>query len=269
MRIVNKYILFNVFIFSNTIVKADDGMWIPLLLKGHTITDMQKKGFKLTAEDIYSINHGCSTKQYIQLLDNIANIVKINKSIKNSEFVLSTSMLVSENNWDTIDKVVKLAGELGFDFIQVRAPSGSLKIDYKTKADLHKEEQVKKIIQKALTYQRDDFLVDIRIDSFETQNKGAFKKDFTKCYGIEFETLIDADGFVYPCLRFWGDRDYAIGDLSKNSFEEIWRSNRKKEIFNKIFNDIDLDICYMVCKQSFINKDLEELRHPPLHKGFL
>lgn len=39
------------------IVKADDGMWIPLLLKGYTIQDMQKKGFMLTDEDIYSVNH--------------------------------------------------------------------------------------------------------------------------------------------------------------------------------------------------------------------
>ncbi len=36
--------------------KADEGMWIPLLLNKYTIKDMQAKGFKLTAEDIYSIN---------------------------------------------------------------------------------------------------------------------------------------------------------------------------------------------------------------------
>jgi len=36
--------------------RADEGMWVPLLLHKYTIDDMQKKGFKLTAEDIYSIN---------------------------------------------------------------------------------------------------------------------------------------------------------------------------------------------------------------------
>ncbi|WP_251621618.1 S46 family peptidase [Odoribacter lunatus] len=35
---------------------ADEGMWIPMLLKKYNIEDMQKKGFKLTAEDIYDIN---------------------------------------------------------------------------------------------------------------------------------------------------------------------------------------------------------------------
>lgn len=36
--------------------KADEGMWIPMLLKKYNIEDMQKKGFRLTAEDIYDIN---------------------------------------------------------------------------------------------------------------------------------------------------------------------------------------------------------------------
>lgn len=36
---------------------ADEGMWIPLLLKQLNETDMQNKGLKLSAEDIYSVNH--------------------------------------------------------------------------------------------------------------------------------------------------------------------------------------------------------------------
>ncbi len=35
---------------------ADEGMWIPMLLKKYNIEQMQEMGFKLTAEDIYSIN---------------------------------------------------------------------------------------------------------------------------------------------------------------------------------------------------------------------
>lgn len=35
---------------------ADEGMWIPLLLKKYNVEDMQAKGFRLTAEDVYSIN---------------------------------------------------------------------------------------------------------------------------------------------------------------------------------------------------------------------
>ncbi|MFT3739718.1 MAG: S46 family peptidase [Breznakibacter sp.] len=36
--------------------KADEGMWMPVLLQKLNIADMQAKGFKLSAEDVYSIN---------------------------------------------------------------------------------------------------------------------------------------------------------------------------------------------------------------------
>lgn len=35
---------------------ADEGMWVPLLLGKYKVEDMQSKGFRLTAEDIYSVN---------------------------------------------------------------------------------------------------------------------------------------------------------------------------------------------------------------------
>ncbi|MBR4300613.1 MAG: S46 family peptidase, partial [Bacteroidales bacterium] len=37
---------------------ADEGMWIPMLLKRNE-ADMQQKGMKISAEDIYSINKAC------------------------------------------------------------------------------------------------------------------------------------------------------------------------------------------------------------------
>ncbi|MBL0342795.1 MAG: S46 family peptidase [Bacteroidetes bacterium] len=41
----------------NTVTKADEGMWLPLLLKQLNESDMQKLGLKLTAEDIYNVNN--------------------------------------------------------------------------------------------------------------------------------------------------------------------------------------------------------------------
>jgi hypothetical protein len=40
----------------NPVAKADEGMWLPMLLKQLNESDMQNKGLKLTAEDIYNIN---------------------------------------------------------------------------------------------------------------------------------------------------------------------------------------------------------------------
>ena len=43
-------------ILLGTIVRADEGMWIPALLQRNE-ADMQAMGMKITADDIYSINH--------------------------------------------------------------------------------------------------------------------------------------------------------------------------------------------------------------------
>ena len=48
-----------IFIGFIQVNRADEGMWIPLLLEKYNIKDMQEKGFKLSAEDIYSINKAC------------------------------------------------------------------------------------------------------------------------------------------------------------------------------------------------------------------
>lgn len=39
-----------------SMARADEGMWLPILLSKYNIADMQAKGFKLSADDVYSIN---------------------------------------------------------------------------------------------------------------------------------------------------------------------------------------------------------------------
>jgi len=46
-------------LLTGSLLRAEEGMWIPLLLKKYKIEDMRKAGFKLTAEDVYSVNQAC------------------------------------------------------------------------------------------------------------------------------------------------------------------------------------------------------------------
>ncbi|WP_243635868.1 S46 family peptidase [Hymenobacter edaphi] len=46
--------------------RADEGMWLPLLLKQLNEADMQQKGLKLSAEDIYSVNRGSLKDAIVQ-----------------------------------------------------------------------------------------------------------------------------------------------------------------------------------------------------------
>ncbi len=58
MKRVLLLIAIPLFLFSSQ-VRSDEGMWIPILIEKFNIKMMQEKGFKLTAEDIYSVNKAC------------------------------------------------------------------------------------------------------------------------------------------------------------------------------------------------------------------
>lgn len=57
------FILIVAFGFS---IKAEEGMWIPMLLQQLNIKQMQDLGLKLSAEDIYSINHSSIKDAIVQ-----------------------------------------------------------------------------------------------------------------------------------------------------------------------------------------------------------
>jgi hypothetical protein len=54
-------------VFTSINVKADEGMWLPMFIKRLNIEDMQSKGLKLTAEEIYSVNNSSLKDAIISL----------------------------------------------------------------------------------------------------------------------------------------------------------------------------------------------------------
>jgi hypothetical protein len=54
------------FISISTLVRADEGMWLPLFIERLNYVDMQKEGLKLTPEEIYSVNHSSLKDAIIQ-----------------------------------------------------------------------------------------------------------------------------------------------------------------------------------------------------------
>ncbi|MEA3446032.1 MAG: S46 family peptidase, partial [Bacteroidota bacterium] len=52
-------------LFSGS-MRADEGMWLPMLIKRLNYADMQKMGLKLTPEEIYSVNHSSLKDAIVQ-----------------------------------------------------------------------------------------------------------------------------------------------------------------------------------------------------------
>ena len=51
--------IFIITFLTNNIVKADEGMWLPMLLGEQVYADMVKRGLKVSKEQLYSMNQAC------------------------------------------------------------------------------------------------------------------------------------------------------------------------------------------------------------------
>jgi hypothetical protein len=66
MKYKQLLLIFLISIIILPATRADEGMWIPLLIEKYNIRLMQEKGFKLSAEDVYSVNKACMKDAIVQ-----------------------------------------------------------------------------------------------------------------------------------------------------------------------------------------------------------
>lgn len=62
-------------LISSYTLKADEGMWLPVLVEKLNIGQMTELGFRLTAEDVYSINRSCLKDAILQIRGCTASLI--------------------------------------------------------------------------------------------------------------------------------------------------------------------------------------------------
>ncbi len=79
-----------VFLLPNGLI-ADEGMWLPLLLKDQKFSQMREMGLKLSAQEIYSINNACLKDAVIGLMGEGANL----RSYGTASFVSDSGLIIT------------------------------------------------------------------------------------------------------------------------------------------------------------------------------
>jgi len=236
------------------------------------ISWMRVSALEYTPE-LYAKTHQCPESHYHRVIKNLKKAVEIrNRELsKNPDLetiIQAHHMPFPFNIYHTVD-TVKLMKDIGLDAVYVKpAQIRPDNLHHEWPRDIHVTYQ--KILEECNQYDDDEFRVSVRWGEFDlTEVAGPFKKGYDACYGLYFSTNIDADAKIYPCYQLWRVERYCIGDLSKQSFKEIWFSEHRRQVLKDHEENFDLDQCHVQCRQHAYNKDLWELSHPPLHKNFL
>ncbi|MBX7136867.1 MAG: radical SAM protein [Oligoflexia bacterium] len=223
--------------------------------------------------ELYAKTHRSSPKHHEKILNNLKRAVEIrNRELAknpNLETIIQVHHIPFPYNIHQTVDTVKMMRDIGLDMVYVKpAQIRPDNKDHEWPLDMHLK--YKEVLEECTKLETSTFKVSVRWNEFELcEVSGPFKKGYNSCFGMYFSTNIDADSKVYPCYKHWREPEWCLGDLKEMSFEEIWKSDRRKQLLADHMKNYDLNQCHVQCRQHPYNKALWDLEHPPLHKNFL
>lgn len=215
-----------------------------------------------TKEAVYDAIQRGKPGDMRRALDNIAYAVE-SKKRHGYETTLGVQCLLMPENKDYIHDMALELKKIGVDYFTIKPYSQHLQSE--NHLDLNYEEmlEIEKDLQGLKTKEFDIYF---RANAMKKTHK---KKQYDNCYGLPFMTHIDARGNIWPCVNFIGNEEFLYGNIYQESFEEIWKGNKRKQVINK-FAQLDInEVCRESCRLESINEYLYELKHPNGHVNFI
>lgn len=197
------------------------------------------------------------------VIANIRKLVKLKNQLK-AKTTIGIQAVVNRYNINDIFRQIKLASDLGVDYIQIR-PVETMpgeKIAYSKKQYDHIMQQ----IETGYQFERSNFKV-IRSNKWDLINPYLKQKahGFYFCHAYMMIAAIDVYGDMYVCCHQieTKNKDMCYGNILKEPISNIM-SRRKK-----IIKNLDLKKCYLECRASNVNRRLQSLKNHVPHGNFL
>lgn len=208
---------------------------------------------------VFKLMHGVDGNEFNKVVKKIELLVDAKNKLK-SECTIGVGFLTCDHSVSDMVKAAILSRQLGVDYLQFRP----MQIHRGGKFDYHWTD-VQNEIAGCLKYSNNGFQVLYSQHKYEMAHDERFGRHYHKCYGQQFATVIAADAKAYLCCHVRGYEKYCIGDLRKNTFEEIWNSEQRKSVVE----NVDFKDCIPLCRDNTFNQILWNIKQPREHVNFL
>lgn len=214
-------------------------------------------------EESYAKIHSTSAKNFERVLDNISRMVETKKR-NNLEVTIGIQCLLLEENQFELVALAQRLKKLEVDYLAIKPFLAHPKISYTCRYEIIRKEFLRRT--KELEELSDDkFKVIVRKESFEKVGK----RSYNQCLSLPFMIEIDCTGDIYPCGPYLGQKEMIYGNIYKNNFKEIWKSEQCKKVMEYMSQKLDVHECMPNCRNDAVNAFLWNLVHPPMHVNFI
>ncbi|HHT9159543.1 MAG TPA: radical SAM protein [Candidatus Brocadiaceae bacterium] len=186
---------------------------------------------------------------------------------KNLDVTIGLQMVLTPSNVDQVIPLSKLGNELGVDYLVIKQCSDTVDNSLGIFSRLGEYDNFTNILKEAENISTEDYNIIVKWGKISSKGK----RSYDQCHGVPFLLYSSGDGKLYPCGAFFDfkEEEYRMGDLVKQSFKEIFKSDRYWKVVDKV-KQIDVHkACYSGCKTHSINEFLWMLKHPPEHVNFV
>lgn len=192
----------------------------------------------------------------------------VDTKVKNGLTVtIGLQMVLTPSNVDQVIPLAELGKALGVDYLVIKQCSDTVENDLGVYSKLDEYDRFTDVLKDAESISSGGYNVIAKWQKIT--NKG--KRNYDQCLGVPFLLYSSGDGKLYPCGCFFDikEKEYRMGDLVKQSFKEIFESDRYWEVVEKV-KQIDVHKeCYSNCRTHCINEFLWQSKHPPAHINFV
>lgn len=212
---------------------------------------------------MFKFTHGLDGKTYDIVIKHIKLLVNKKRQLKPS-CTIGVGYLTFPKTRKEIFKFAKLCRDLGVDYAQYRPllPAFSrVEINYNEES----QKEIVREIKRALRLSDDGYQVLYSKHKYDSVTNGEMTKPYGKCYGHHFATVIAADKKMYLCCHFRGVEKYCLGDLNKNTLEEIWGLDKRRQVYE----NIDMRDCVLLCRCNTFNAILWNIKQEKVHPNFI
>lgn len=200
---------------------------------------------------MYRQTHGMPEESFYHVIQNMQMFSKI-RNATGSRTSFGIGFLTSETTRSDMESFVALAKDCGADFAQFRPFTGDF---------CNILEEYNYLRQK---YEDHSFQVKASIQKYREMST-AGERNYSKCRGMFFSTVITADAKMFACLHHRQEEPYFLGQIGEKSIEDIFLSPKIREVYQSI----DCAKCPPLCRNDVFNRTLEELSLEVNHIEFL
>ncbi|MEO5358666.1 MAG: radical SAM protein [Nitrospirae bacterium YQR-1] len=213
----------------------------------------------------YAKIHRTKEDDFNRVINNMTAAAVI-KNNNNYKCTLGMQMLCLPENHNEAVTLAQIAQNIGMDYLVIKPYSHHPHSTHHKYKDVHYTDYLH-LADELNKYSTENFSVIFRINTMKKWDAG--HRPYERCCALPFWAYIDSAGGLWSCLEHLNDDRFLYGNITQNSFEDIWQSPRRQNVLKMVNTKLNINECRLNCRMDSVNSYLWELLHPPAHVNFI